>query len=116
MSSRSKAVGTEAESAVRDYLRANGFPFADRLTLHGSKDIGDVRLGDGVPVVVEVKGGQKAVTELGSHVKEMLVEVENAQAETGFVIAKRRQSGKVGDWFAVMTVDQMLAIVKRLYM
>ncbi len=115
MANRSKATGTEAESAVRDYLRANGYPYADRLTLHGSADIGDIRLGDGIPVTVEVKGGQKAVSALGSHVDELDVEMANAKAETGVVIAKRSRKGNVGDWFAVMPVDLWLDLMHRLY-
>lgn len=68
-------------------------------------------MGCGFPLVVEVKGGQNAITSLGSHVNEMLTEVANADARMGVVIAKRRRSGKVGDWFAVMTVDQWLDLI-----
>lgn len=115
--SRSKQIGTEAETAVVNWLKASGFPHADRLTLHGTKDIGDVRVADGLPVVIEVKAGKSAVTALGSHVKELGVEVANANAEVGVVIAKRARVGtaNVGDWFAVMTADAWLALFKKAY-
>ncbi len=115
MANRSKATGTEAESAVRDYLRANGFPYADRLVLHGAADIGDIRLGDGIPVTVEVKGGQKAVTSLGSHVDELIVEMANAGTDSGVVIAKRSRKGNVADWFAVMPVTMWVDLIRRAY-
>ena len=112
---KARAKGTEAESAARDDLRRRGYRFADRLTLHGAKDVGDVRMGDGIPVVVEVKGGQKAVTQLGSHVQEMLAEVINASAETGVVIAKKARSANPAEWFAVMPFSMWVDIMLRLY-
>ncbi len=115
MANRSKATGTTAESAVRDYMKANGFPFADRLTLHGSSDIGDIRLGDGIPVTVEVKGGQKAVTALGSHIDELWAEMDNGGTETGVVIAKRCRKGNVGEWFAVMPVNLWVDLIHKVY-
>ena len=51
---RSKQVGTRAESAVVSYLRGI-WPHAERRTLSGQYDKGDVSPGNGLPVVVEVK-------------------------------------------------------------
>lgn len=100
---------------MRAYAKERGYPYADRLVLHGANDVGDIRLGDGIPVAIEVKGGQKAVSGIPAHVREMLVETANAKAETGVVIAKKARSDKVDEWFAVLTVGQWFDLIERLY-
>ena len=55
---RSKDIGTRAETQVVRFLAANGWPSAERRALHGSLDQGDVT---GTPGLVwEVKGGEAA--------------------------------------------------------
>lgn len=92
--------GSAAEVAVRDYLRANGFPYAERLATEGSKDRGDI---SGLPgVVVEVKACK--TMDLGGWMKELDVEMLNAGVSTGLIIHKRRLTTDVGEWFATMPV------------
>ena len=51
--SKQRAKGTAAETAVVNYLKANGFPDADRSPLRGVLDKGDVA---GIRnVVIEIK-------------------------------------------------------------
>jgi hypothetical protein len=105
VANRPKIAGTDAENKARDFFKENGWPHADRLTLSGVNDRGDVRLGDGVGVTIEVKGGQKAVSALHSHVKELREEMHNNVHSFGAVIAKKPGSTKVGeDWIAAMPV------------
>ncbi|MEW2498390.1 hypothetical protein AB0942_33390 [Streptomyces nodosus] len=54
MSTKSKARGTQTETAVVRYLLANGFPKAERRALKGADDQGDVTGIEGV--CIEVKG------------------------------------------------------------
>ncbi len=42
--SKSKQKGTAAETAVVKYLKANGFPKAERRALQGNLDKGDISL------------------------------------------------------------------------
>lgn len=114
--SRSKEIGTAAETAVVRWFQANGFPHAKRITLHGAKDIGDVHLGDGIPVVVEVKAGKAAEAasdgQLRAWLRELRVEVENAYEATGegrygVLVVKRRGVGitQVGRWWAITPLE-----------
>lgn len=102
---KAKAIGTAAESLVVAVCRRNGFPFADRLTLAGVNDKGDVRLGDGIKVVVEVKGGKQCLSltpaKMKKWMKETEVERTNADAEIGILVTQRRGCGIVNGekWF-----------------
>jgi hypothetical protein len=58
MTNKPKAIGTRGESGVVMAARRLGFPHARRLALHGSGDLGDVELTQGV--MAEVKAGQSA--------------------------------------------------------
>ncbi len=61
--SKSKQKGTAAETAVVKYLKANGFPKAERRALQGSLDKGDISGID--DVVLEVKDHKKMRGVLG---------------------------------------------------
>ena len=100
---RPKDIGTDAERAVVRYLRANGFPRAERRALHGAIDLGDIT---GTPGLCwEVKGGQRAKAagdgQVWDWLRETSVEVVNADAEHGILVV-RRDRKSVGDWWAVM--------------
>jgi hypothetical protein len=105
--SKAKAKGTAAETAVVKYLQANGFPYAERRALHGTADKGDIT-GCG-PVVFEVKD-HKTIT-LSAWLKELEAEMANAKVAVGAVIAKKRGTMNVGDWYAVMPVSVFAALL-----
>lgn len=107
MANKSKAKGTLAEVGVRDFLRANGFPYAERLPTEGGKDRGDIT---GVPgVVIEVKNCK--TFDLAGWVKECEVEMANAGVELGIVWAKRRGTTDPGKWFVVTTGDVLVKML-----
>jgi hypothetical protein len=107
MSNPSKQKGTSAETAVVKYLIANGFPEAERRTLSGAYDKGDI---SGVKdVVLEVKDHKKM--DLAGWVKELEVERTNALATTGAVIHKKRGTTNVGEWYATMPVNLYLKLL-----
>jgi len=112
---RARKAGTDAETKVKRYLIARGYRFAKLLRLTGAADEGDVHMGDGIPVCIEVKGGQGAIHALSAHVREMVAEVANAKAETGVTIIKTPRSANVADWYAVMPVSMYVDLIERLY-
>lgn len=111
-----KQKGTDAENRVRDYAKERGWEHADRLTQSGINDRGDIRLGDGVPFTIEVKGGQGALKAAYSHLKELREEIDNNGHRYGAVIAKKPGSTKVGqDWVAMMPVDLLFDLLDELF-
>jgi hypothetical protein len=108
MVNRSKAKGTAAETAIARYLQANGFPYAERRTLNGTHDRGDIA---GIPsVVIEVKNCAK--TELGSWIAEAERERDNDGASLGVVWHKRRGKTDPADWFVTMSGAQFAALLR----
>lgn len=115
MANPSKQRGTAWESAVVTWLRANGFPYAERRTLAGANDKGDV---SGVPGVVLECKATKSIT-LSTFVDELLVEMANADADAhpsvpahvGAVVIKRRGTTDVGRAYAVMPMDVFVRLI-----
>ena len=104
----SKQKGTAAETAVVDYLRANGWPHAERRTLAGAHDRGDIA---GIPgVVVEVKACR--TFDLAGWVAEAHTEAENAGMPLGVVWAKRRGKSSPDEWYVVMTGRDLVVLLK----
>ncbi|HEY9249376.1 MAG TPA: hypothetical protein VIO38_09605 [Rariglobus sp.] len=95
MVNKPKSIGTAVETAVVRVARQHGFPNADRLTLTGNKDRGDIGLCPGV--VVETKGGRAAETASDNLIQAWLVETEterlNAGAAQAFLVTKRAGVG-----------------------
>lgn len=106
--SASKRKGTAAETAVVQYLRASGFAQAERRSLNGAKDRGDIA---GLPgVVIEVKNCARQ--ELASWVNEAEAERDNDGASLGVVWHKMRGRGNPGDWFVTMSGAQFAALLR----
>ena len=106
--SASKRKGTAAETAVVQFLRAAGFTQAERRTLAGAHDRGDIA---GIPgVVIEVKNCARQ--ELGAWVAEAETERDNDHASLGAVWHKRRGKGNPGDWFVTMSGAQFAALLR----
>lgn len=98
MTNPSKKAGTAWESAIVSYLQDHGWPYAERRTLAGSKDRGDVA---GVPgVVIEAKATKTVA--LGTYVDEANTEVLNDGAELGVVWLKRRGFVSPANGYVVM--------------
>ena len=98
MTSPQKRKGSAAELAVAKWLRKLGWIHAERSRAGWTDDRGDI---DGMPgVVVEVKNCK--TISIPEWLRELEVEIANAQAWTGAVIAKRKGSTDVDDWYAIM--------------
>ncbi len=61
-------------------------------------------------VCIEIKNHAKM--DLGGWLQELLVEIVNAKAETGAVVHKRKGKSDVGQWYATMTVDMWIYLLK----
>lgn len=117
MTNRPKNIGTAAETAVVRAVRTRGFPTADRLTLTGAHDRGDIGLCPGV--ILEVKAGQAAKTASDAQIAAWLVETAreriNACAEVGLLVTARAGigAGNAQRWWAHMSlyqVEQLIAL------
>lgn len=108
--SKSKSIGTKAETALRNYILSVGYTEleAHRNVLTGSADEGDVWLRHthlGL-IIFEVKGGKAAKDASYEQVKKWFLEAEtekkNANANFGFLVTQRAGVGypRAGEWWA----------------
>lgn len=118
--SKAKAIGTRAETAVRNYLLSAGYSELDahRNVLKGSADEGDVWLRDknfGL-IVFEIKGGKAAKEASYQQVQKWFAEAQeeqrNANAAFGILVTQRAGVGypRAGEWWAYTTVGDIASI------
>lgn len=118
--SKSKAIGTRAETALRNYLLSEGYSEleAHRNVLTGKDDEGDVWLREprhGL-IVFEVKGGKAAKEASHEQMKkwyeEARKEKENAGANFGFLVTQRAGVGypRAGEWWAYVSLGDLSRI------
>ena len=112
---RPRDIGTRAESAVVRYLQPNGFAHAERRSLRGALDAGDIT---GTPGICwEVKGGEAAKTAsdltITGWMAELASETVNAKADVGVLVVQRRGVGpsNAGRWWAYMPAFQVADLV-----
>lgn len=104
--SASRAKGTRFESLVVDYLRAHGYPHAERRALRGARDGGDIA---GIPGwAIEAKACKQI--DLAGWCDESERARRNTLTRYAAVVAKRRMR-PVGDAYVVMTLDQFVALL-----
>ena len=115
--SKSKSIGTRAETAVRNYLLSVGYnPLeAHRNVLKGKDDEGDVWLRESYGLVVfEVKGGKSAkdasFQQIGKWYEEAEKERNNADGRFGFLVTQRPGVGypRAGDWWAYASLGDLI--------
>jgi hypothetical protein len=115
--SKSKSIGTRAETAVRNYLLSVGYnPLeAHRNVLKGKDDEGDVWLREANGLIVfEVKGGKSAkdasFQQVGKWYEEAEKERDNANARFGFLVTQRAGVGypRAGDWWAYASLGDLI--------
>lgn len=112
MVNRPRGKGTSAESIVVEYLTKNGFPWAERRSLKGAQDWGDVT---GTPGLVwEVKYANGGIR-MGEWIGETIEERANARADHGILVLKPAKMGKaqVAHWFATMVAWDFDELVKK---
>ncbi|MDN3356041.1 hypothetical protein [Actinomadura sp. DC4] len=111
--SKSKDIGTRAETAVVRFLRAHGFPQAERRALAGVHDLGDI-IGT-VGICWEVKARNRPVTDgqINAWLAETETERINSGADIGVLVVRRPGVGEAnaGRWWTAMRLDQLGEIV-----
>ena len=108
--SKAKQKGTSAEYALAKYLQANGFPMAERRALTGSLDQGDIT---GTPCLAWEVKNHKAY-HIPEWLRETEIETGNAKADFGILAVKPNGVGlgNAGQWWAIMTMDQMVKLLR----
>lgn len=105
--SASKRKGTAWETAIVCYLLANGVPHAERRTLGGAKDRGDIA---GIPgVVIEAKSAARL--DLAGWIDETETERRNDRSSVGAAWVKRRGKASPGHGYVVMTGERFLRLL-----
>lgn len=110
MTNRSKSKGTSYETEIVTYLRDRGWVHAERRTLSGSNDRGDIS--GLVGVVIECKNAK--THNLPGWLTELEAEMANAVVDLGFLFVRRRGTSDRGRDYCVMSVAQATALLARL--
>jgi hypothetical protein len=105
--SASRRKGTAWESAIVDYLTANGATQTERRALCGTADRGDIA---GIPgLVIEAKNEKRV--DLAGYVTEAECERVNDGARIGLAWVKRRGKTSPGDAYVVMTGANLVRLL-----
>jgi Holliday junction resolvase len=104
MANPNKQKGDKAERDVAYWFNDHGWQYAERARNAGQpKDRGDIV---GIPgFCIQVK--DRGTIRLREWVDGTLEQKENARADTGLLIAKRRGVSDVGRWYAVLEVEDV---------
>lgn len=114
MVNKPKNDGTAVETMFASYLVETGFPYAERRSLQGALDKGDIT---GCPGLVwECKLARRGFL-LGPWLRETELERVNARADYGILVCKPHGLGarSVGGWPAFMTFGQFCHLQMRAY-
>ena len=103
----SKRKGTAFERSIADHLR-HYWPYADRAPLTGNKDRGDIA---GTPGIVWECKNAKTI-KLSEWLDETETERDNAEAEIGILVVKRRGHAFAGDQYAIVPLEIMIDLLK----
>lgn len=106
---RSKRLGTQAETAVVAALRSV-FPNAERRTLTGSSDRGDINAHP--HLMIEVKNHRQI--NLAEFIDQTRTQADNAGAWLGVAWIKRRGKSDPAAWYVAMDGATFLQILTRL--
>lgn len=108
MTNRSRAKGTQWETAIVAFLRDHGWPYAERRALSGNLDRGDIA---GLPAVVVEAKNAKTIN-LAGWLDEATVERDNDHADLGAVWIKRRGRLDPGRAYVVVDGDTFVQLLK----
>jgi hypothetical protein len=109
-----KDKGTRAESDVVAWAKKHGFYKASRLVLHGSGDVGDVHLAEGV--MIQVKDGyteRKEPTDyqVGTWLAQVDKQTRAGEWDYGLLVHKRYGKADPDSWRWYMTGEMLIRLV-----
>ena len=108
MSTPSKRKGSAWELAIAKYLVEQGWKFAERRIAGATLDKGDIY--GIIGCVIEAKNEKRI--NLSGYLKELEVEIRNANAATGVVMVKKKGTTDVGEAYAVMPIKEWVKLMK----
>lgn len=108
MSHPSKIKGTRFESEVVAYLNGNGYPLAERRSLKGTLDKGDIVNG---PPSFTLELKNEARLNLAGYMAEAEAEAANAGTPYFAAVVKRRGKG-AAKAYVVMPLDQFVELTQ----
>lgn len=108
MPNPNKLRGDRAERAVRDYLRANGFPHCERTRAGYTRDAGDLHPAPGLTVQVK----DRAQYAWPEWLRQLDEQRDEAKADHAVLVVKRRNLGDPGQWLAVMPLAAIARLLR----
>ena len=112
MSNPNKVRGDVFERVLRDHLAETGFTVA-RTRAGYERDHGDIHvLGDGHGPTVIVQAKNQRAHALGEWLAGTVLQRDQAGARHGVLVVKRRGIGAAGRQYAVMELDDLLALLR----
>ncbi|AUS30095.1 hypothetical protein C1M55_31600 (plasmid) [Rhodococcus qingshengii] len=108
MTNPNKTKGDRAERAVRDFLRANGFPHTERTRAGYTRDAGDLHPAPGLTIQVK----DRAAYAWPEWLRQLDAQKDEARADHALLVLKRRGLGDPGQWLAVMPLEQMSQLLR----
>jgi hypothetical protein len=113
MVNKPKAIGTAAETAVARYLKANGWPSAERRALRGRQDAGDITGTPGVAWEIKAYKRPPGDGQIAGWMVDTECERGNAGADFGVLIVRRPgySEARADCWWAYLPVQDVAAIV-----
>ena len=106
--SKGRGKGTAFETLIVRYLQSQGWAHAERRALHGTNDKGDIT-GTG-PLVWECNNHK--TLDISNWLKQTEAERQNAGADHGVLVAKRRSYGDPADQYAIMRLEDLVKLLK----
>jgi hypothetical protein len=112
VSNPQKNKGDVFERVIRDHLADGGFAVS-RTRAGYERDHGDLHiLGDGHGPTVIVQAKNHRAHALGEWLTHTALQREHAGAKHGVLVVKRRGVGSPGRQYAVMELDDLLALLR----
>lgn len=108
--STAKAKGRETENAFVVWMRSRWGKVVERRRLTGSQDQGDISGWDNV--CVEVKSG--ASIDIPGWLRQLDAEKTNSHSEYGFVAVRPKGKPDPDDWYAVISLPDMVQLLQDL--
>lgn len=111
MTSANKVKGDVFERALRDHLAAAGFD-VERTRAGYARDHGDLHIRPGHRAGVIVQAKNHARLALSEWLTGLRTQLVDSGADHGVLVVKRRGIGDPGKSYAVMELDDLLALLR----
>lgn len=111
MPNPNKNKGDRFELAVQDHMQANGFPWCEKTRAGYARDHGDLHL-DPISRAVIAQAKNHNRMAFPEWLDQLAQQIDDAGAQHGFLVVKRRGVADPGRALAVMDLDALLRLVR----